>query len=293
MIFKLLFTLAFSAPLNVVTTTTDLNWLVQRIGGDKVKTQALLQGTENPHFIDSRPDYIQKVSNADIVCAIGLELEIGWLPKILSKSGNAKVQPGGPGFCEAGNTVEVIEKPTGPIDRSMGDVHPSGNPHFWLSPKHFFMAAKEIKNVLSKNDSANSKVFEANYLKLQKEINDLLNKNLKRIKVIKIKKPYLEYHKEYSYFLDVYGLSSAGSLEEKPGLPPSASRLIETATSAKNANVVLMLAANYSPIRTLEKFQELSKIPFLALELSLNKENTDYLKYHEILFNKIIAPLEK
>lgn len=294
MIFKLLFTFAFSAQLNVVTTTTDLNWLVQKIGGEKVRTQALLQGSENPHYIDSRPDYIQKVSNADVVCAIGLELEIGWLPKILAKSGNSKVQSGGSGFCEAGNNIEVLEKPTGPIDRSMGDVHPSGNPHFWLSPKHFLMAAKEIKTVLSKNDIANNKYFEMNYLKLEKELNELFNKNLKRIKELKKKpRPVVEYHKEFSYFLTVYGLTSIGSLEEKPGLPPSASRILDVSNKSKNSNVALLLAANYSPLRTLEKFKELSNIPFLALDLSLTEKNNDYIKHHDTLFNQILSYIEK
>ena len=124
------------AKIKVVATLPDVAEVVRAIGGTEVDVNTLLSGSEDPHYADARPDYILKVSRADVVCAIGLDLEIGWLPKVLDKSGNAKVQSGGTGFCELGHTVKPLEVPTGVIDRSLGDVHPHGNPHFKIGRAH-------------------------------------------------------------------------------------------------------------------------------------------------------------
>src|SRR6478735_654076 len=105
--------------LKVITTVPDLAWMVQEIGGDLVDAKPLLRGTENPHLVDAVPDYIRQVADAKVVCLIGLDLEIGYMPPILSKSGNAAVQPSGPGYCEVGKSVTVLDRPTGPVDRSM------------------------------------------------------------------------------------------------------------------------------------------------------------------------------
>ena len=114
------------AKTNVVTTTTELAWAAENIGGDRVKIESLLSGTENAHYVDAVPNFIRLIAAADIVCAVGLDLEIGWLPKALSKSGNRQVQKGGKGYCELGSEINALEKPKGSIDRSMGHIHPSG-----------------------------------------------------------------------------------------------------------------------------------------------------------------------
>ncbi|HWU42342.1 MAG TPA: zinc ABC transporter substrate-binding protein, partial [Bdellovibrio sp.] len=111
------------AKIKVVATLPDIAEVVRAIGKDEVDVSTLLSGSEDPHYSDARPDYIVKVRRADVVCAIGLDLEIGWLPKVLDKAANAKVQPGGDGFCELGRSVKPLEVPTGVIDRSLGDIH--------------------------------------------------------------------------------------------------------------------------------------------------------------------------
>ena len=130
----------FAESLRVVTTTTDLAWLTKQIGGDEVEVTSLLSGEEDPHYVDAVPRFIHLVANADIVCVVGMDLEIGWMPKVLSKSANAQVQPGGKGYCETGKGVEALDVITNDVDRSMGDVHPDGNPHFQLSPLHMAQA---------------------------------------------------------------------------------------------------------------------------------------------------------
>ena len=129
------------AKVKVVTTIPDLAWVAAEVGGDHVETKALLRGNENAHFVDAVPEFTRLTADADVVCIAGLDLEVGYMPAVLTRSGNAKIQPGGAGYCEAGKSVQVLEKLTTAVDRSMGDVHPAGNPHFYLSPKARLLAS--------------------------------------------------------------------------------------------------------------------------------------------------------
>src|SRR5215212_9896220 len=139
-IFKWLPALVLALPLsafaqgklNVVATTEDLGSLAREIGGDKVTVTALAKGYQDPHWVDPKPSFILAVSRADLLIVIGRELEIGWLPPLITNSWNAKVQPGEAGYLDASMNVKILEIPTGQITRAMGDVHPSGNPHYWL-----------------------------------------------------------------------------------------------------------------------------------------------------------------
>ncbi len=301
MIFKLLFffsSVLFASPIKVVTSTTDLAWAAREIGKENVEVVSLLNGTENPHFVDTVPDFILKVADAKVVCIIGLELEIGWMPKVLSKSGNAGVQPGGVGYCETGNGAQILEKPQGQIDRSMGDVHPFGNPHFWLSPIALTEGAKEILSALIRVDPAHKGSYEKNYSAWKKE-------SLRRTSELKAKlqkaigkndaPKVIEYHREFSYFWDVYGLKSLGSIEEKPGLNPSAGRIAEISKIAKSAGVKVAFAGEYAPKKTLDRFTELSGVKVASFPTSIQPEGKikDYWQLQELWVNEIIQRIQK
>lgn len=276
-------------PVRVVTSLTDLAWAVKEIGGARVDVSPLLKGTENPHYVDTVPDFIRLVSEAEVVCVVGLELEIGWIPKVLARSGNAQVQPGGKGFCETGKAISVLEKPTGPVDRSMGDVHPAGNPHFWLSPLRLADATSVIAETLSNVDPEGASAYAAGALRLKKKLVALAEAGRKKIAQ---KKPgaLMEYHREFAYLLDTYGLKSLGSVEEKPGVAPSAGRLAEAATGAKAAGVKLVLAGNYAPKQALERFKELSGATVLQTTTAIAPDG-DYVKFHEALVDSIVRAL--
>lgn len=249
------------AALDVVTTIPDLAWAAKEIGKEHVRVRSILKGTENAHYIDAKPKYIHMASNADVVCQVGLDLEVGWLPKVLERSGNGDVQPGGKGFCDTGKAIKVLEKPTGPVDRSMGDVHPAGNPHYWISPIALIDGASVIRDTFIAVDGQNAKAYQKNFAALKKQLQDLAKKGKMRIQAAVPKDAKLmEYHKEFSYFLETYGLTSFGTLEEKPGIPPSAGRIAQMAASVKGAGVRMMLAAENSPHRVLRKFRELSGV---------------------------------
>lgn len=253
--------LCAEAKINVVTSNQDLAEVVRAIGGDQVVVQSLLRGNEDPHYAEARPDYILKVSRADVVCAQGLELEIGWLPKVLSKSGNAKVQDGGTGSCFLGKAIKALDIPTGVINRSLGDVHPEGNPHFNLALPKLAEGGAEVVRMLSQVSPAQSSVFASNYDAYKKRLLDLHTELQKTVK----KKKVMEYHKEFTYFFDSYGLESAGSLEEKPGMPPSAARIALVAQKAKENKVAVLFATPSAPHKTLERFQELSGVPVVIV----------------------------
>ncbi len=287
---------AADSPVKVVTSTTDLAWAAKEIGGALVDVQPLLKGTENPHYVDAVPEFIRLVSEASMVCIVGLYLEVGWIPKVLARSGNAQVQSGGKVYCETGRAVPVLEKPTGAVDRSMGDVHPAGNPHFWLSTKAFGEAAGQVSETLIGVDPAHVTEYQAGLRRLKEKLFGIHKKNLARIHplVAPIKGPVLmEYHKEFAYFLDAYGLKSFGSVEEKPGVAPSAGRLAEIAVAAKAAGVKFVLAAETAPKKTLERFSELSGIPAIQVPMSLQPKNnlSDYEDFQNRLVDSVVKML--
>jgi len=296
LLFFLGFTAGISAAVKVVTSTTDISWLAKEIGGNEVEVSSLLKGTENPHYVDTVPEFIRLTAEAQLVCVVGLDLEVGWMPKVLAKSGNAQAQPGGKGYCELGKVIQPLERSNSSVDRSMGDVHPMGNPHFWLSPKYFAQSAGELLAALIRVDPAHAPLYGKRAQELKQKLDEAVIKNRKKLasKLSNHTGPVLlEYHKEFSYFLETYGLESLGSIEEKPGVPPSAGRIAEVAMAAKAAGVKFVLAADYSPQKVLMRFTELSQIPVVIVPTSLQpaKRLTDYLQFQDVLIDAILARL--
>lgn len=288
---------AVATPLQMVTSTTDLAWAAKQIGGSHVEVRALLKGTENPHFVDAVPEFIRLTSEAQVACIVGLDLEVGWIPKVLSRSMNAQVQPGGKGYCEAGKAIQVLERPGGDVDRSMGDVHPSGNPHFWLSPSHLAQASKILYETLVGVDPQHLADYKAGLQKLTAQLDEHLRRNRQKLKPIlsgDAAPVLMEYHKEFAYFLDAYGLKSYGSLEEKPGVSPSAGRLAEVSVAAKASGVRFVLAAETAPKKTLEKFSEMSGIPIVTVPMSLQptKGLAEYGEFQDRLVDAVVKAFQ-
>ena len=244
----------------VVATTPDVKWIVEKIGGDKIVVESLLGGRVDPHHVEATPHFVGKAANADAFCLVGLGLEIGWVPRVLSRSGNKNVQPGGIGYCDLGSVIKAMDIPKGSIDRSMGDVHPEGNPHYYLGPTSFLRGGKVVLNVLTELDASNAEFYSANYKKLEKEMKEVKANVFKMLLPLKGKK-IMEYHKEFAYFMRDFGLANDGSLEELPGIPPSAGRLARVTIQAKERNVALLMATEMSPRNTIRKFSEVSKVP--------------------------------
>src|SRR5438876_7356244 len=146
-----------AGSLNVVTTTEDLAAIAREVAGDKARVESLSRGYQDPHYVEAKPSFVLKLNKADLLIAVGRELEIGWLPPLITQARNAKIQPGADGYLDASLTAGVLDMPTGQLTRAMGDVHPSGNPHFWLDPENGKRVAKEVADKLDQlhpNDKA-------------------------------------------------------------------------------------------------------------------------------------------
>src|SRR6185503_14862447 len=148
------------SKLTVITTTEDLASIGREVGGDRISIEALARGYQDPHFVEAKPSFILKLQKADLLVAVGRELEIGWLPPLIQQSRNAKIQPGAPGYLDASLGATILEVPTGTITRAMGDVHPQGNPHYWMDPENGKRIAKQIADKLSEIRPADRAYFQ-------------------------------------------------------------------------------------------------------------------------------------
>src|SRR3954454_4852927 len=163
---------AEAKKLSVITSTTDLAALTQEVGGDKIDVEALAKGYQDPHFVEPKPSFLLKLRNADLLVLVGLDLEIGWLPPLITQSGNGKIQPGGQGYLDASQLAEILEIPGGNVTRAEGDVHPLGNPHYWLNPNNGRRIAKGIAAKLSALDPGDQAYFQQREQDFEKRLAD-------------------------------------------------------------------------------------------------------------------------
>src|SRR3979490_451400 len=152
-----------ASKIQIMTATTDLASLAQEVGGDKVEVESIARGYQDPHFVDAKPSFLLKLRHADLLIVVGLELEIGWLPPLISQSTNPKIQVGAPGYFDASRFAKILEIPTGQVTRAEGDVHPLGNPHYWLDPDNGLRIAKGIQNKLSEMRPSDAAYFAQRY----------------------------------------------------------------------------------------------------------------------------------
>src|SRR2546422_5955508 len=147
----------------VVTATTDMAALASEVGGDRIDVESIARGYQDPHFVEAKPSFLLKLRKADLLIVVGLQLEIGWLPPLITQSGNPKVQVGAAGYLDASDFSEILEKPTGVVTRAMGDVHPLGNPHYWLDPENGRRIARGIASKMVEMRPADAAYFEERF----------------------------------------------------------------------------------------------------------------------------------
>ena len=232
-----------SDKIKIVSTIPDLKNIAKLIGGEKVETFSIAKGFQNPHFVDPKPSYILKLAKADIFITVGLDLELGWVPSLLNSARNSKVLLGGAGYIDASVGVDLLQIPT-TVDRSEGDIHIYGNPHYWLNPLNGKKIAQNIFSFLKKFSPENEMYFYKNLLKFNNEIDKKL------VKWLDIMKPFkgrsiIAYHNEWPYFEESFGLKIVDFLEPKPGIPPSPSQLAKIISIMKNQNIKVIINSPY------------------------------------------------
>lgn len=276
------------AELRVVTTTQDLAAITEAVGGKQVQVLSLTPGTRDPHFAAAKPSMIRNVFRADLLLVVGADLEIGWLPALLQSARNARVQPGNPGYLDLSTTVTLLGKISGPVSRSMGDVHAKGNPHYWLDPRNGVRMAEAIANRLSQLDPAHRDDYQQRFKTF---VQTLANKlSVWRTELAHLKdKPVIAYHKSFVYLADAFGFRIVDEVEPKPGIAPSAASLSALVSRIKNDDIGLLIMEPYYERRSARYLNEQTGIHIAVLPQSVGAQ-TDINNYVE-LFDAIVAAL--
>src|SRR5438128_3832533 len=215
-----------AGKLQIMTATTDLAALAQEIGGDRVEVESVARGYQDPHFVEAKPSFLLKLRQADLLIVVGLELEIGWLPPLISQSTNPKIQVGAPGYFDASRYAKILEIPTGQLTRAEGAVPPLGHPHYCLDPKNGLRIAKGISDKFSEMRPGDSAYFAQRYASFEQRLKQADQQWLAQMKSYAGRK-IVTYHRSWPNFAEHFGLNVVGYVEPPPGLPPSQQHTVQ------------------------------------------------------------------
>jgi zinc/manganese transport system substrate-binding protein len=238
-----IFSFVQAGAIKVVTTTTDMRSIAEMIGGDKVLVTSIATGYQNPHFVDPKPSYIIGLSKANFFVTVGLDLETGWSPQLLTSSRNNKIQKGSPGYVDASEGVNLYQVPTA-ANRGEGDIHIYGNPHYWLDPLNGKIIARNIANGLERVDPSNRSAYETNLKTFDDKIDVKMKEWLTKMAPYKGTK-IIAYHNEWVYFETRFGLHIVDFMEPKPGIPPTPSQLVKVIKEVKANTIKVIISSPY------------------------------------------------
>jgi zinc/manganese transport system substrate-binding protein len=298
-----LFTLALTAlaaagfaqgKLNVVATTEDLASIANEIGGDRISCEAIARGYQDPHFVEAKPSFILKLQRADLLIAVGRELEIGWLPPLIQQSRNGKIQPGAAGYLDASTGATILEIPTGQITRAMGDVHPLGNPHYWLDPENGKRIGKEIADKLSELRPNDRAFFQQQLSSFTTRLDAAEKRWLAAMAPYRGAK-VVTYHRSFPNFAERFGLDIIGYVEPRPGIPPTPQHTLDLINEMKRQNVKLMLIEPYFDLKTPNAIGRETGAQVLVMPPSVGgiKEVGDYFKLFDYDVALLVAAMQK
>ena len=282
-----------SAEVKVITTTEDLASLVTEVGGDKVSVEALARGYQDPHFVEAKPSFVLKLYSADLLVVVGRELEGAWLPPLINQSRNSKLQPGGPGYLDASQTARILDVPTGPITRAMGDVHPQGNPHYWLDPGNGRLIAKAIETKLSQLSPNDAGYFAQRYADFDRRLTDAERRWKAALAPYRGTK-IVTYHRSWPNFIDAFGFDVVGYVEPKPGIPPSPAHTLSLMNEMKQQGIKLILVEPYFDLKTPNAIARDTGARVLVMPPSVGgvKEATDYIRLFDYNINLLVSTLK-
>ena len=318
--------------LQVCCTTPDLASLVQTIGGPQVSVSTFAKGTEDPHFLEAKPSFVSLLHRADLLVLVGLELESGWLPAVLRGASNPRVHEGGTGYLDASAAIRPLEVPTGPIDRSMGDVHPGGNPHYLLDPICGLQVARLIRDKLSELRPAQKATFQQRYEEFAGKLGELLigpelarkyrSEDLPKLALLfehgklqaylKSQKeedqlggwfslmlpyygtPVVDDHNLWPYFARRFGLRVVAHMEPKPGIPPTMTHLRTVAQQMRAEQVRLILTSPYYDPRHAQFLASATgaKVIRMAHQVGSRPGTDDYLSMVDYNVRQVAAGLK-
>jgi zinc/manganese transport system substrate-binding protein len=272
----------------VVTTTEGLAAVAREVGGDRVRVESLSRGVQDPHFVDANPILAVKLRNADLLVDLGADLEVGWLPPLVTQSRNGRIQPGGQGRLTAASAVALVDLPTGPVDRSMGDIHPAGNPHFLTDPARAVQVARAIAERLGAIDAGAAATYRERLAAVEARLGAATARWKEALAPVRGRK-LLTRHRTLSYFLAWTGLESAGELEPRPGVPPPPAHLASMVEVAKREGVKAIVVENYYDTRSADVVSRHSGAKVVQIPGDVGGEPgvDSYEKYVEVLVTRI------
>ena len=265
------------SKLNVIATTEDLAAIAREVGGDRITVDSIAKGFQDPHFVEAKPSFILKLQKADVLILVGRELEIGWLPPLIQQSRNSKIQAGGPGYLDASLQAQILDVPAGAVTRAEGDVHPLGNPHYWMDPENGKVIAQEIFDRLAKLRPGDRAYFDQRFKDFTNRLADAEKRWLAMMAPYKGVK-VVTYHRSFPNFAARFGLDIVGYVEPKPGIPPSPQHTLDLINQMKKDNIKLVVVEPYFDLKTPNAIGRATGAEVLVLPPSVGgtKEVTDY-----------------
>jgi zinc/manganese transport system substrate-binding protein len=282
------------SKLNVVTATEDLASIAREVGGDQIAVESIARGYQDPHFVEAKPSFILKLQKTELLIVVGRELEIGWLPPLIQQSRNSKIQPGANGYLDASLTASILEIPTGQITRAMGDVHPQGNPHYWLDPENGKRVAKAIGEKLGQLRPNDRAYFDQRVGDFSSRLDAAEKRWLEQLAPYKGTK-VVTYHRSFPNFAERFGLVIVGYVEPRPGIPPTPQHTLDLINEMKRQNVKLILVEPYFDSKTPNAIARDTGAQVLTMPPSVGgvKDVTDYFKLFDYDINLVVDAIKK
>src|SRR6187551_3431693 len=278
--------------IHVVTTTQDTRSIAELIGGNKVEVFAIATGYQNPHFVDPKPSYITKLTQANLYVTLGLDLESGWSPSLLSSSRNTKIQKGSPGYVDASVGVSLLQVPS-TINRAEGDIHIYGNPHYWLDPLNGKIIARNICNGLERISPENKAYFESNLAAFNTKMDTKMKQWMTLMAPFKGSK-IIAYHNEWVYFETRFGLQIVDFMEPKPGIPPTPSQLVKVIKEVPANKIKVIISSPYFTTSSSDVVAKQTGVKELTLATSVGAFDSvkDYFGLFDYNIDQLIAVLK-
>jgi len=270
---------AAQRQLKVVTSTTDLADLASEVCGNRCNVVHISEGYQDPHFVEAKPSFILQLRNADIFAFVGLDLEIGWMPLLVQGARNPRIAQGGSGYLDVSQVIRVLDRAQGSVDRSQGDVHPGGNPHYWLDPENGRRIARLFRDRLSRLSPADAATFARNYTAWEARLNAAERAWAPQIAAIR-GKPVVAWHTSWRYLAQYTGMNLVGFMEPKPGVPPSPSHLAGLIATIRRTGAKVIVMEPFYDRRTADFVATRTGARVLVLPPSVGgvRSITDYIQ---------------
>src|SRR5437764_14802808 len=280
--------------LTVVAATEDLASIARDVGGDRITIDSIAKGYQDPHFVEAKPSFILKLQKADVLIVVGRELEIGWLPPLIQQSRNGKIQQGAEGYLDASLGAQILEVPTGQVTRAEGDVHPLGNPHYWLDPENGKRIAKEIADKLGELRPGDKAYFDQRLADFTTRLDAAEKRWLAAMAPYKGTK-VVTYHRSFPHFAERFGLDIVGYVDPRPGIPPTPQHTLDLMNDIKRLGVKVVMVEPYFDLKTPNSIGRETGAQVLVMPPSVGgvKEVTDYFKLFDYDINLLVEAIKK